>query len=394
MDILPGNTDLSSYKKSDAIITSLDLPLERPAIILATNDVNDDTLFRNGLTQNIVVLYDLFESMGYSSYLLQYSASSDSDKKPFINNYKVITASDIIRGSLNIKSFIEIGMSIDSTTRGYLRSKGTKIIKLYLGNILNIDIESIQNFNSLFFSHHVVGEIDEIWTSPHYKQHIDYAAVLNRTEIKNSRVVPYVWDSQFVTQYGNKETIEWGPVTDWRNQDIVIMDPNISFQKCYFYSLLLVEAFSKKYTEWKGKVHIINGDKLKIDTNSFNFVLPSLSLYKNNRIVLHGRKSIHTILKDHRSSCFITHQWNNDFNYMTLELLYCNYPILHNSDGWDKFGYHYSINKWDNAIETLHNALKDHKKNLNIYKTHAANLIWKHSVHNPEIQSEWATILQ
>ena len=150
MDILPGNTDLSSYKKSDAIITSLDLPLERPAIILATNDVNDDTLFRNGLTQNIVVLYDLFESMGYSSYLLQYSASSDSDKKPFINNYKVITASDIIRGSLNIKSFIEIGMSIDSTTRGYLRSKGTKIIKLYLGNILNIDIESIQNFNSLF----------------------------------------------------------------------------------------------------------------------------------------------------------------------------------------------------------------------------------------------------
>jgi hypothetical protein len=285
-------------------------------------------------------------------------------------------------------------MSIDSTTRGYLRSNGTKIIKLYLGNILNIDIETIQNFNSLFFSHHVVGEIDEIWTSPHYKQHIDYAAVLNRTEIKNSRVVPYVWDSQFVTQYGNKETIEWAPVTDWRNQDIVIMDPNISFQKCYFYSLLLVEAFSKKYTEWKGKVHIINGDKLKIDTNSFNFILPSLSLYKNNRIILHGRKSIHTILKDHRSSCFITHQWNNDFNYMTLELLYCNYPILHNSDGWDKFGYHYSINKWDNAIETLHNALKNHSKNLNIYKTHAANLIWKHSIHNPEIQSEWTTILQ
>ncbi len=67
MDILPGNTDLSSYKKSDATVTSLTIPLERPAIILATNDVNDDTLFRNGLTQNIVVLYDLFESRGYTS---------------------------------------------------------------------------------------------------------------------------------------------------------------------------------------------------------------------------------------------------------------------------------------------------------------------------------------
>ena len=78
---------------------------------------------------------------------------------------------------------------------------------------------------------------------------------------------------------------------------------------------------------------------------------------------------------------------------MTLELLYCNYPILHNSEGWDKFGYNYSINKWDEAIDTMLRALKDHKINLNIYKTHSANLIWKHSVHNPEIQAEWQTIL-
>jgi hypothetical protein len=77
---------------------------------------------------------------------------------------------------------------------------------------------------------------------------------------------------------------------------------------------------------------------------------------------------------------------------MTLELLYCNYPILHNSEGWN-FGYNYSINKWDEAIDTMLRALKDHKINLNIYKTHSANLIWKHSVHNPEIQAEWRTIL-
>ena len=284
-------------------------------------------------------------------------------------------------------------MSIDSATRAYLRSNGTKIIKIYLGNIINIDIENIQNFHSIFFSHHVVGEIDQVWVSPHYKQHIDYAAVLNQTEIKNSNIAPYVWDPCFITQYGTKDTIEWAAPADWRTQDIVIMDPNISFQKCYFYSLLLCEAFSKKYPEWQGKVQIINGDKIKIDANSLNFVLPSLTLYKKDRIVLHGRKNIHTILKDHRSSCFITHQWNNDFNYMTLELLYCNYPILHNSEGWDKFGYVYSINKWDEAIETMYNAFKNHKYNMNIYKTHAANLIWTHSIHNPEIQSAWRKIL-
>jgi hypothetical protein len=392
MDSLPGNTNLSSYKKSDANITSLSHPLQRQAIVLATNNVNDESLFHNGLTQNIVVFYDLFESMGYKSYLFQHGQVAEN-RKQFLHSYDIISSNQIMNDKSVIKAFIEIGMSIDSATRAYLRNNGTKIIKIYLGNIINIDIENIQNFNSIMFSHHVVGEIDQVWVSPHYEQHVEYAAVLNQTEIKNSNIAPYVWDSCFITQYGTKDTIEWAAPADWRTQDIVIMDPNISFQKCYFYSLLLCEAFSKKYPEWQGKVQIINGDKIKIDANSFNFILPSLTLYKKDRIVLHGRKNIHTILKDHRSSCFITHQWNNDFNYMTLELLYCNYPILHNSEGWDKFGYVYSVNKWDEAIETMYNAFKNHKYNMNIYKTHAANLIWTHSIHNPEVQSQWRKIL-
>jgi len=387
--ILPGSTDLSSYHKSNINLTSLNTSLQRQAVILATNDVNDISLFLNGLTQNILILYDLFESLGYDSYLIQHNPNNTSEKKGFIHRYRSITPKEIIQHPMPIKLLIEIGMSLDAVTRGYLRSIGTKITKLYLGNILNIDIETIQNCPSIFFNHHVIGEIDEIWTSPHYKQHIDYAALLNQTEICNGRVVPYVWDPCFINYYGSRDSIEWIAPTDWTQTNIVIMDPNISFQKCFFYSLLLIEAFSKKHPEWKGKVQIINGDRIKLQANAHNIVLPSLSLYKQDRLVIHGRKNIHTIFSENRSSCFITHQWNNDFNYMTLELLYCNYPILHNSEGWDQFGYHYSINRWNDAIDTLYHALKDHKHNLNIYKTHAANLIWKHSIHNPEIQSQW-----
>lgn len=392
MEYLPGNTILPDHEYAMHSLTTLDSPLECPAIILASNDVNDDTLFINGLTQNIVVLYEQFESLGYKSYLLQHG-SSTTEKKAFIHRYRTITTSDMIRAPMPIKAFIEIGMSIDANTRSYLRTIGAKIIKLYLGNILNIDIETIQNMPSMFFNHHIVGEIDEIWTSPHYKQHVHYAAVLNRTKIENSRVVPYVWDSSLLTHYGAKETIEWIPPTDWRNMDIVIMDPNISFQKCSFYSLLLIEAYSKKYPEWRGKVQVINGDRLQLNATAFNFVLPSLTMYTSGRIVLHGRKKIHTILKENRSACFMTHQWNNDYNYMTLELMYCNYPILHNSDGWNNFGYHYSINAWDKAVETLHHALAFHNERLTIYKTHATNLIWKHCIHNPVIQEQWKALL-
>lgn len=392
MDYLPGNTLLPSEEHETTSLTPLSLSLDRPAIILASNEVNDQNLFINGLTQNIVVLYHLFESLGYDSYLLQHS-SSHSDKKEFLRSYRSITTQDMIQRRISIRAFIEIGMSLDSATRGYLRTVGAKIVKLYLGNILNIDIETIQNYSNMFFNHHIVGEIDEIWTSPHYMQHIDYAALLNRTPMDKGRVVPYVWDSCFLTQYGNREQFEWIPPTDWRTMDIIIMDPNISFQKCTFYSILLVEAYSKLHPEWRGNVHIINGDRLKLSSNSHNNLLPTLSLYRDGRIKLYERKKIHQILEQHRSACFLTHQWNNDYNYMTLELLYCNYPILHNSEGWAPYGYSYSINAWEKAIETLHGALLNHERNLHIYKTHAANLIWKHSSHNPSIQRRWRELI-
>jgi len=375
---LPGCTDLSSYNK---LSHPVDLRTPSKVIILATNEFNDNSLFLNGLTQNILILYDLFECIGYKSYLLQYNHTQHTNV--FLNKYDSITPSELIAKPIDICTFIEIGMSVNAEMRAYLRSNGAKIAKLYLGNILNIDIETIQNFNSVFFYHHIVGEIDAIWTSPHYKQHMEYASILNRTSSSSGRIVPYVWDPCFISHYG---IYEWIPSD---SLDIVIMDPNISFQKSFFYSLLLVEAFYKKYPEWNGKVHIINGDKINITPYSQNLIS---SLAIKDKIVIHGRKNIHTILKEHRSACFITHQWNNDFNYMTLELMYCNYPILHNSEGWH-VGYHYDINKWNDAIQTLYNALYNHKKHLNVYKSHTANLVWKHSIHNPEIQSEWRSIV-
>jgi len=392
MEYLPGNTQLPSEEYETTQLESLKPSPNRSAIILASNDVNDHSLFLNGLTQNILILYQLFESLGYQSYLLQ-QPSGSSEKKAFIHSYRTIRTQDILVKPISITAFIEIGMSLDAVTRNYLRSIGAKIVKLYLGNILNIDIETIQNCGSIFFHHHLVGEIDAIWTSPHYLQHLDYAAVLNRTEMDRSRVVPYVWDPCFVTQYGTKETMEWIPPTRWEEMDIVITDPNISFQKCFFYSLLLIEAFSKKYPAWKGKVHVVNGDRIKLSANAHNTFLPSLSMHQQGRIVLYPRKSIHTIMRDHRSACFITHQWNNDYNYMTLELMYCHYPILHNSIGWADYGYYYSINQWDNAIETLHQAITSHAQQLPIYQTHAAQLIWKHSIHHPQIRQRWKAIL-
>ena len=117
-------------------------------------------------------------------------------------------------------------------------------------------------------------------------------------------------------------------------------------------------------------------------------------MYQTNRIQLYGRKKIHEILGQHRSACFMTHQWNNDYNYMTLELMYCHYPILHNSIGWKEHGYSYSIDQWEDAIDTLHRALTRHLENMSQYQSDVAQLIQRHSIHDATICSRWKTILE
>jgi hypothetical protein len=380
---IPGNTELICDKTG---LQSLSNHSIRPYIILATNHVRPDTLFMNGLTQNILILYHLFESIGYECYLLEPSLSN-------LASYRIIQSQEMIRRKMNIHAFIEIGMSIDPLTRQFLRSVGAKIIKIYLGNILNIDIETIQNYSQINFSHHVVGELDEIWTSPHYSQHIEYAALLNHVPISKGHVVPYVWDPCFLNQYGNTQTMNWIP-SDWKKMNIVIMDPNISFQKVAFYSILLCQAFANQCPEWVGKVHVVNGDRFKMNSHMLNNILPMISLYRNGRIVLQDRQTIHEILEANASSCFVTHQWNNDYNYATLELMYCNYPVVHNSIGWSEYGYYYSLDNWDNAVKTLENAMKYHASHIYTYQSHVAQLIWKHNVHNPDIQSQWRKLIE
>jgi hypothetical protein len=247
----------------------------------------------------------------------------------------------------------------------------------------------------MFFHHHIVGELDEIWTSPHYQQHLEYAAILNRTDPATARIVPYVWDPCFLTRYQARDTLEWVPPPPSSPiQDIVIMDPNISFQKCAFYPVLLVEAYSRKYPEWKGALHIINGDRLHINSHAKNHLLPALTLHQQGRIHYSSRMRIHEILAKHRSACFITHQWNNDYNYMTLELMYCQYPILHNSEGWKDYGYSYSIDRWEEAIQTLHLALTQHHCQLAVYKSHTAHLLQRHSIYDSEVRRRWKEIVE
>lgn len=369
--------------------------IHRPILILATATITDDNIFSNGLFQNIYLLYKMFDAMGYTSLLLVNSKPKNLDGIPeVLRSCRVIAVEDLVKQPIPVKIYIEIGMSIDNAIRRFLKMVGAKTCKLYLGNILNIDTETPIFYPGMNFSHHVVGEIDNIWVSPHYGQHAEYACALNHVSIDESKpkIAPYVWDPIILTDDG-KRKLTWTPPLPGDVQKVIVMEPNISFQKTALIPILGIERWYRKNKSWNGEVYIFNGERLGMTPFFRESILPTLDLHKDGKLKLMGRRDIISILKEFPSATFMLHQWNNEYNYMLFELLWAGYPAIHNATSWSNYGYSYTGADLDKIGALFTEVQEHHSAKLETYKGHARTLAWKHSPYNPEIQKGWADLL-
>ena len=347
-------------------------------IFLATGLIEEGDLFHNGLHQNSLIVYSMLEQMGYRCYCIIEKTGD------FVPGYRVLEPETYLQSATryNPVAYIEMGLSLDVGWRSYLRRKGCRTIKLYFGNILNIDTETICHTPELNFPHHITGSLDEIWTSPHYAMNLGYAAALHG--IQRASIAPYIWDSTWIQTLNR-----WKPCP-WTTTDIVIMEPNISFQKCSLYPILLVKAFAKKYPEWKGRLVVQNGDRLLMSRWFRERVVPSLGL----SVVWKGRQPLREILLENPSATFLSYQRTNDYNYLVLELMHLGYPVLHNSSKWAPFGYNWSENRFLEGVQTLHSVLETHRDCLGAYRGHASQLAWIHSPRNPVNRVGWNLLLK
>jgi hypothetical protein len=373
-----------------AIQQELEPLSSKKVIVIATSTINSESLFANGLYQNVYILYKLFDAMGYAPILLINDMPKDINSVPyFMRNVRMIVAEDIAKLNIPILLHIEIAMSIDPDARRYMRSKGTKMVKLYLGNILNIDIETPMFYPGVHFAHHIIGELDEIWVSPHYKQHYEYAGLIN--QLGPAKIAPYVWDPCILTLGGSRH-FKWRPRSLGEPQAFVILEPNISFQKCALIPLLIIESLYRK-TKIDCKVLLGNSERFQVNPFFTKTILPTLELYKDNKIIFSGRNTITSIMNSYPSAIAIGHQINNQYNYMTLEYLFSGFPILHNAPDWSDAGYYYEGSNIDNGTNMLEKILLYHDSNMEQYISGATVLQWRHSIYNPEVQKAWSKLV-
>ena len=367
----------------------------RKAVLLATATITEGSIFTNGLFQNIILFYRMFEAMGWTPLLLVNDKPKKIEDVPEqIRRCRILTAEEILKQPIPVYAYIEIGMSIDPGVRKFLKMIGAQVCKLYLGNILNIDVETPIFYPDMNFAHHVVGEVDKVWVSPHYAQHDQYACSLNQVPLHGpeTQVGAYVWDPTFLTNEGRRN-ITWRPTMPGEKEVLVITEPNISFQKSAIVPLALVDRWYRKNKGWNGRVVVVNAPRImQIPHFKQNFY-DTLDIVKDGKVELAERKDIITTLNTYPNATFVCHQFNNEFNYMVLEMLWAGFPVLHNSKSWGDFGYYYPGSDLDAGGAMITAAREHHQDRLEVYKGHAQALAWKHSPYNPDVHVAWEKLL-
>lgn len=358
---------------------------KKPLIVIATSRVDEEGIWRNGLYQNIYLFCRLFKLIGYDTEL-------------FVNNPNEHTTSrlasrfttfDVKRlgtdGALRIHSLLEIGMNCGDQVRDLFRMHGAKIIKVYLGNILNIDTEVPMFMPGSDFCHHLSGRIDDVWLSPHYMANAEYARVISRCP-KQPRVAPYVWDPCFITRDG-----ALAPKWSSGARGFTIIEPNISFQKCSFIPLMILEAYYRTHPREFGRVALVNGDKLIANPYFKDTIMPRLQIVKEGLVDFLPRMNIHDIVTAYPSNIVIAHQITNELNYIALEHLYMDFPYVHNSECFKDAGYYYGKNSIPEGVAALEKAVC-HMENLAEYRKQAAAVIHKYSIHNKYNRKTWSEL--
>jgi hypothetical protein len=378
-------------------LSSIQPVKDRKVVLLATATITNENLFSNGLFQNVFVLYKMFDAMGYAPVLVVNEKPKELDKIPTMMHVcRLMVTEEILKRPIPVIALIEIGMSIDPLLREFVKMCGGKLVKVYLGNILNIDIETPMFYPGMHFAHHVIEKIDKIWVSPHYGQHAEYAAYLNHVvPPKNleDMIAPYVWDPAVFTRDG-EEVLRWRPRAKEEEDVILIMEPNISFQKASLVPLLIVERWYRANNRrWKGKVVVFNGQRIKDTPHFSKCIEPTLDLFTDGRIEYMERTSIVDAVKKWPTALFVAHQYNNEYNYMALEHFWGGFPLVHNCGTWGEFGYYYKGNDIEAAARQLGMAHTSHAEKLEAYRAHAQVLAWRHSPYNPENHRRWKELL-
>jgi hypothetical protein len=279
---------------------------------------------------------------------------------------------------------IEAGAQIRTQEAGAVRRRGGIVIAYRCGNDYIMDVERIcfglspgPIFDNTYY--------DEIWTQPQHENTCRHFWEIGlRAPV---RVMPHIWSPLFIDRaIRTLERDEPGAHFGYQPRDggkrIAIFEPNLNVVKTFVTPLLICEAAYRQSPAEFESVYITNTSGLT-DHPTFQHLTRAMDLYRDKVLSFEARYGLPLFL-GRFAEFVVSHQWENGLNYLYYDVLYGNYPLIHNSPFIKDAGYYYEGFDALQGCEALRHALCFHDQNLDEYRAQAQRVFSRISITNTE----------
>jgi hypothetical protein len=355
--------------------------------------------YSNGIQQNCLYLYELLTNIGYDVRLIISDEKNVSVLKSIdFYEFKYLTIDNMFIFNFNL--IFSMGVSFPKAINNSLKNIGTRLIYYMCGNNYLIDSEVI------LYNQHKNRTIcygndqmyDEIWCIPQmYKQNKHYCEIVQKTKCIQ---IPFIWSPmsiKFITKILNlSDDLEL--YYKKKESKIGIFEPNMSVMKWSLPCLLIAENTHRTYNNIR-HVYITNLNKSKdSNTNNFNMdqfnnMCRCLDLFKEKKISAESR---YVTLDFMRQFCDIavSHQWENNLNYLYFDLAWMGWPILHNANLCKDVGYYYEEFNYEEGSEKLNHIITNHDANAKEYLVSNRKTIDVYLPSNKALQDKYKNLIE
>lgn len=338
------------------------------------------SIWQNGLGQNVIFLAEAFQRLPFVESVVLIDVGKQKAMPHQVDtvakNLRVLTLSESTDA---VDVIVEMGGALDTQWLDLMRARGRKVVFYCCGQPYVGLIEPAVFSKP---SHAPRPDrCDEIWLLPKDESYTPLMRTLHRCAVYT---VPFIWHPQFIEQriaevaahgfqYGYQPRAAATTAAAQREGlRVAIFEPNISVVKTSSIPMLVCDEAYRTDRSSVAAMHVLNTLHIK-DHPTMLHLANSLDLVREHKATFHGRHDIVGFMSQY-ADAVVSHQWQNDQNYMYLDALYGDYPLIHNSPWLREAGYYYCGFDAREGARQLLLAGQNHERTLGGYRERSQRL--------------------
>lgn len=301
-------------------------------------------IWQNGLGQHVIFLAQTFQRLPSVQSVVLIDVGSERHLPQTVDEVApglaILTQQEATDA---VDVIVEMAGALDNAWLDLMRARGRRVVYYCCGQPYVGLVEPAVFDKPVHTSR--PDRCDEIWVMSKDRLHVPMLRTLHRCPV---HVVPYIWHAGFlqariaeVARHGVEYGYEAQACRAAREASegalrVSIFEPNISVVKCSSIPMLACDEAYRADRASVSAMHVLNTLHMK-DHLTMLHLANSLDLVREHRATFHGRHDIVGFMGQH-ADAVIAHQWDNDQNYSYLDVLYGDYPLIHNSPWLAGFG--------------------------------------------------------